>query len=161
MVEELCDWLSKTRLSVAFQTAEWFVPLVQTIHILAIAIFLISVYVIGMRLLGVTRSARSIAPLMQRSAPWIWGALTVLLLTGMLLTITEPARELLNWAFRTKMVLVLILATLLAVTQSTMRHDPEYWSASPGRKLAGRSIGLLVLIMGAGIVTAGRWIAYV
>jgi magnesium-transporting ATPase (P-type) len=161
VVEALCDWLSKTPLSVVFQTAEWFVPLVQTIHILAIAIFLISVYVISLRLLGVTRSARSVGSLIRGSAPWIWGALTVLLLTGVLLTITEPARELLNWAFRTKMVLVLTLAILLVATQSATRHDPEYWSASPGRKLAGRSIGLLALIIGAGVVTAGRWIAYV
>jgi hypothetical protein len=161
VVEALCDWLSRTPLSVAFQTAEWFVPLVQTIHLLSIAIFLISVYVISLRLLGVTHGARSIGLLIRGSTPWIWGALTVLLLTGTLLTITEPARELLNWAFRTKMVLVVVLAILLVVTQSAVRHDPEYWSASPKRKQLGRSIGLLALLIGAGIVTAGRWIAYV
>ena len=44
MIESFCDWLSTTSLSVAFQSANWFVPSVQTVHIIAIAILLMSVY---------------------------------------------------------------------------------------------------------------------
>ena len=40
MIEQFCDWLSRTNVSVAFQSANWFVPLVQTVHIIAIAILL-------------------------------------------------------------------------------------------------------------------------
>jgi len=161
MIEEFCDWLSATRLSLTFQTAGWFVPSVQTVHIIAIAILLISVYVISLKLVGVVRGAQPLATTVARSTPWIWTMLAVLLATGILLTITEPARELLNWAFRLKMVMVLVLAGCIALIQSRLRSNPDYWTASAGRKLAGRSLGVLVLIIGACIVTAGRWIAYV
>jgi magnesium-transporting ATPase (P-type) len=161
VIEHFCDWLSRTGISVAFQSANWFVPLVQTVHIIAIAILLTTVYVISFRLIGITRGAQPLASLAARSAPWIWTALCVLLGSGILLTVTEPARELLNWVFRVKMLMVLMLAAILWIVQSRMRGNPQYWTASPVRRRAARAIGIVFIIVGAGIVTAGRWIAYV
>jgi magnesium-transporting ATPase (P-type) len=161
VIEHFCDWLSRTGISVAFQSANWFVPLVQTVHIIAIAILLTTVYVISFRLIGITRGAQPLASLAARSVPWIWTALCVLLVSGILLTVTEPARELLNWVFRVKMLLVLILAVTLWIVQSRMRRNPQYWTESPVRRRAARAIGIAFIIVGACIVTAGRWIAYV
>lgn len=159
MIEEFCDWLSNTQLSIAFQTAKWFVPLVQTVHIIAIAILLTAVYVISFRLVGLTRGAQPLPTVMAKSTPWIWIALAVLLASGLLLTITEPARELLNWVFRTKMLLVLALAAILAWLQARMRADPGRWSEPP--RAQARAVGFLCVLIGAAIITAGRWIAYV
>ena len=161
MIDQFCDWLSRTHVSVAFQSADWFVPLVQTVHIIAIAILLTSVYVLSFRLIGLTRGAQALATLTAKSTPWFWTALCVLLVSGTLLTITEPARELLNWAFRIKMLLVLALAGMLWMVQLRMRQNPEYWTESPTRRHAARAIGIVAAIVGASIVTAGRWIAYV
>jgi magnesium-transporting ATPase (P-type) len=161
VIEHFCDWLSRTDVSVAFQSANWFVPLVQTVHIIAIAILLTSVYVLSFRLIGLTRGAQPLATLAAKSTPWFWTALCVLLLSGVLLTITEPARELLNWAFRVKMLMVLALAVILWRLQLRMRQNPDYWTESPARRHAARAFGVAAVIVGAGIVTAGRWIAYV
>jgi magnesium-transporting ATPase (P-type) len=161
VIQEFCDWLSRTSVSVAFQSANWFVPTVQTVHIIAIAILLTSVYLMSFRLIGITRGGQSLAVLTAKSTPWVWTALCVLLGTGVLLTITEPARELLNWAFRVKMLMVVALAGILLVVQIRTRRSPEYWRESPARRLAARAIGIVAVIIGAAIVTAGRWIAYV
>jgi magnesium-transporting ATPase (P-type) len=161
MIEDFCNWLAATSVSVAFQTWTWFVPLVQTIHILSVAIVLTAVYVIALRLVGFTLGKQSLATVTAKSAPWTWIALAVLLLTGALLTITEPARELLNWVFRAKMIMVLILAGILWFIQLRLRRDAAYWSGSPARRGAARALGAFSLIIGAAIVTAGRWIAYV
>ena len=161
MVEQFCDWLSRTSISIAFQSANWFVPLVQTIHIISIAILLTSVYVVSFRLIGLTRGGQPLAALTAKSTPWVWTTLCVLLATGILLTITEPARELLNWVFRVKMLLVLALAAILLLVQTRTRRNPDYWNLSRSRRLAARAIGIVAVIIGAGIVTAGRWIAYV
>ena len=161
MVEEFCNWLAATRVSEAFQNWSWFVPLVQTVHILCVAIVLTAVYVIGLRMVGVPLGKQSLATVTAKSMPWTWIALGVLLLTGALLTITEPSRELLNYAFRAKMILVLILGIVLWVVQVRLRQSPGYWSESPGRRGAARALGAFSLLVGACIVTAGRWIAYV
>lgn len=161
MIQEFCDWLSATALSVAFQSANWFVPTVQTVHIVCIAILLTSVYVLSFRLIGVTRGVQPLAVVIAKSTPWIWTALCVLLGTGILLTITEPSRELLNWVFRVKMLMVAALAVILFIVQTRLRGSPEYWTQSPARRRAARAIGIAAVLIGAGIVTAGRWIAYV
>jgi magnesium-transporting ATPase (P-type) len=161
VIEQFCDWLSRTGVSVAFQSANWFVPLVQTVHIIAIAILLTAVYVMSFRLIGLTRGAQPLATLAAKSTPWIWTTLCVLLISGSLLTITEPARELLNWAFRVKMLMVLALAAIMWTVQSRARRNPQYWTESPLRRGAARALGIVSILVGAGIVTAGRWIAYV
>lgn len=161
MIERFCGWLSATQISVAFQSANWFVPLVQTVHIISISILLTSVYVLSFRLIRLSKGIQPVATVAAKLTPWIWASLCVLLVTGVLLTITEPSRELLNWVFRTKMLLVLVLVAILAGVQRRLRRSPEYWSESPARSRAGQAIGLLCVAIGACIVIAGRWIAYV
>ena len=158
-MENFCDWLAATPISLAFQSWAWFVPSVQTVHILCVAVVLTSAYVIALRLLGLPLGKETLAQVTAKSMPWIWIALIVLLATGTLLTITEPARELLNWVFRAKMLMVLFLAGLLRVNQGLLRRDERYWSESPQRRTAARGLGGVCLVIGAAIVTAGRWIA--
>jgi hypothetical protein len=161
VIESFCNWLSGTSVSVAFQTAEWFVPLVQTIHILAIGVLLTACYVIALRISGITRGSRPLASMVIQSGPWIWSALGILLVSGALLTITEPARELLNWAFRIKMIMVAALAVMAYGIQLPLTRNPAYWDQAASRRLSARLIGAMILLLGAAIVTAGRWIAYV
>jgi len=159
MIESFCDWLSTTPVSIAFQEASWFVPLVQTVHILAIAIVLAAVAMLSLRLI-VMSSGTFEQGLSTDWIPWVWSALVVLLITGVLLTITEPSRELLNMVFRIKMLLVLVLAGTLTIIQVRVRRDKRYWTSSPSRQRVARFIGVLCLVLGVCLVTAGRWIAY-
>jgi hypothetical protein len=161
MISAFCDWLVATSLSRTFQDWTWFVPMVQTVHILCIAVVLTSIGMTDLKLLGLPIGTQPLAEMVSQSMPWVWTGLCVLLATGVLLTITEPARELLNIAFRTKMVLVLVLIAALSIIQSGLRARPDYWTLSPRRRLAGRSVGAASLLLGVCIVVAGRWIAYV
>ncbi len=161
MIQHFCDWLAATRLSQAFANAGWFVPTVQTIHILSIAAVIIMLSMMNFRLLRITRSGPSLQSLSAGYVPWVWRVLVILLVTGILLTITEPTRELMNNAFRLKMLMVVVLTILTAVFSSALRKDGEYWSATPGRRVLGSAIGLTSLILCVSIVAAGRLIAYV
>lgn len=84
----------------------------QTVHILAIAAVVTLLSVLNFRLLGLTREGPGLQNLAQGFLPWVWRAVAVLLVSGILLTITEPTRELMNAAFRIKMLLVAILVTI-------------------------------------------------
>ncbi len=133
----------------------------QTVHILGIAVVITLLSVLNFRLLRITRSGPPLQRIAQGSLPWVWRALLVLLTTGVLLTITEPARELLNDAFRWKMLMVVVLAFLTGVIQLALKRDPDYWSASPQRRLQGGAIAVASLILCVSIVAAGRLIAYI
>jgi hypothetical protein len=90
MIQHLCDWLSATWLSQLFGNAAWFVPTVQTLHILAIAALLVMLVTLHCRVLGLMRRAPPLQRLAAGYLPWVWRSLGVLFVTGVLLTITEP-----------------------------------------------------------------------
>jgi hypothetical protein len=160
MIQRFCDWLAATSLSQLFADLNWFVPTVQTLHILSIAVVVITLGMLDFRLLGLTRRGPALEVMAGKFIPWTWRALVVLLLTGILLIITEPARELMNNTFRLKMVLVLVLIFLTLAVERASAREPGYWSASPARRRLGGALGLASLVLCVGIVAAGRLIAY-
>lgn len=161
MISAFCDWLAATPLSQAFQDASWFVPLVQTVHIMSIAVVMTSVGMIDFKLLGIGGRTQSLDGMVSSFMPWVWTALVILLITGTLLTITEPSRELMNAAFRIKMVMVACAASMLLIVQRPLRREAHYWEMSTRRRRAARAVGAACLLLIVSIVVAGRWIAYI
>ena len=111
-------------------------------------------------MLRLIRSGPPLQTLAGSFIPWTWRALGVLLATGILLIITEPTRELMNDAFRLKMLLVLALVVLTFVFQAATTREPGYWRASPARRRLGGVLGIISLLLCVSIVVAGRLIAY-
>ena len=136
----------------------WFVPTVQTVHILSIGVVMTSVGMLAGKLVGITGRHQTLAALVSSIMPWVWWALAVLLATGLLLTVTEPSRELLNAAFRAKMLMVLAMAGILRLVQVRLRQDPDYWGR---RRAAAGGLGAASLLLAVTIIVAGRWIAYI
>ena len=155
----MIDWLAASPLSQFLAAHKWITPALQSVHILAIAALMASVLVVDLRLLGVGGDAGSLRQVTCRYIAWIWRALVVLLLTGALLVVGEPARELANWVFQMTMGLVMAAAGLTALAQRPIREGAE---ASPQRRPSwSAAFACVSLALWVGIVLAGRWIAYV
>jgi hypothetical protein len=160
MIQQFSDWLAATALSQLFANLGWFVPTVQTVHILSIAVVVTTLGMLDFRLLRLIRTGPPLATLAGNFIPWTWRALGVLLVSGILLIITEPNRELMNDAFRLKMLLVAVLVVLTIVFQTATTREPGYWNASPTRRRLGGVLGVVSLALCVSIVAAGRLIAY-
>jgi cbb3-type cytochrome oxidase subunit 1 len=160
-MQAFSDWLAATWLSQLFADASWFVPTVQTVHILCIAVVVTTLGMLDFRLLRLTRSGPAVETMAAKFVPWTWRALLILLLSGLLLTITEPSRELMNNAFRLKMLMVLMLVALTLAMQRASLREPDYWNASLARRRAGVVLGVSSLVLCVAIVVAGRLIAYI
>jgi uncharacterized membrane protein SirB2 len=164
MLEEVgkfSDWLSLTPISMLFQTVEWIIPMVQSVHILAIAIVMSSVIMVDLRLMGLMGHSQSISGLTRRFIPWVWWSLVVLLLTGLVLITAEPRRDLLNPVFQIKMVLVVVAIVVTAIFQETVRRNMEFWDLNPSRRAGAWATAIISLLVWSAIVGCGRWIAYV
>ena len=157
MLHSVCIWIDATPLSQAIQATAWIVPAVQTIHILAIAALMASMLMVNLRLIGGTRADRSLAQVANRFIPVIWWALPVLLLSGAILIIGEPARALKNVIFQWKMLLVLSAIIVTLVLSSALKKNPSRWEYPAA---AGKWVALLSTSLWVGIIFAGRWIAY-
>lgn len=152
-----CDWLSNTPMSLKIQTVLWIIPAVQTVHILCVTIVMTSMAMLDLRLVGVAGRQQPVSRMVNRFVPWVWWTLPILLVSGSLLIIGEPSRELLNPYFRAKMLMLLTVIVITLVVQLRNLKDSTFWES---RKLAARFAGAFSLLLWIGIVTAGRWIAY-
>lgn len=155
------DWLSQTSLSHAIQTHNaWVIPTIQSIHIAGIGVVLTSVFMIDLRILGWAGLDQTLRETTNRFGPWLSGALSVLLVTGALMVVGEPARELLSFSFWFKMFLVAAGIFIAAVFQITLRKNEYHWEQSLVSRPAIKSLAILTLLIWLGIVVLGRLIAY-
>lgn len=156
MLEALSDAIAAMPASAYIADHLWVTPAVQSVHIMAIAALSGSVLMLGARLIRVADADLSLPAVEARYAGWVWWSALVLLVSGVVLVIGEPARELLNVLFRLKIALVVVLLALVAAFQRGLRGGADVWSG--GR---GTALGLGMAIVWLAIVSAGRWIAYI
>jgi uncharacterized membrane protein len=160
MLHQFATALANTSLSKLIEDISWIVPLVQTIHILALAIILSSAAMLNLRLMGLAGRRVTIAGMSERFLPWVWAALAVLAVTGIILIVGEPERSLPNFSFQLKMALLAAVIVITIVFQRTIKRNADYWDLSPARRRSARVTAVLSLAMWMAIAVCGRLIAY-
>ena len=151
-----CTTLEHTALNEAIQNYFWIVPTLQSIHILAIATLLIAALMINLRVLGLHGQSEPIGTVVNRYSHLIWYALPVLLISGSIMIVGEPARSLTNPAFQQKMLMLIVVIAITVGLQKKWRNNTSYQHAD----IATRFLAIISLALWVGIVAAGRWIAY-
>ena len=161
LLQQFADWLSLTSLSAAIQIHNgWVIPTIQSIHIAGIGVVVGSVFMIDLRVLGWAGMDQSLRQTTRRFGPWLTGALCVLLVTGVLMVIGEPVRELLAFSFWFKMGLVAVGTLIAAVFQIALKKNESQWEESLVNRLGVKVLAVFTLLIWAAIIVLGRLIAY-
>ena len=82
MVLEFFEWMEGSALSLTFQSAVWYSPIIQVMHLVAVAFFSGSLLVVDLRLLGVGLTAQPLRQVAEDAQPWLVGGLVALAITG-------------------------------------------------------------------------------
>jgi len=128
-------------------------PIVQTFHLLGIAVIMSSVVLLDLRILGLALPSQDVQELTRRVMPWVWWTLPVMLLSGAMFVFARPRRYFTNPIFGLKFALLLPAIALAAVLHFVSVRKPD----ASGTKV----IAAVSLLLWVGVVLAGRWIAYV
>lgn len=158
-VDKFATWLGSTEVSKQIGEHGWVTPLVQSIHILAIAAIMSAILMTNLRALGAVGREETLSRFSRRYLPWILFALLVLAVSGSTLIVGEPKRSLENPIFILKMGLLLVALAATAIIHAPLRANGEFWRPA-GRTLVLRALACSSLAVWAGIIFAGRWIAY-
>jgi len=160
-VNDFAQWLSATGASVFIKThAFYLIPIIQSVHILAIGIVFGSVFAICLRVLGLAAADQTMRQVNRRFVPWMHAALWVLAATGTLLIISEPTRELLAFSFWLKMTLLAIGVAVAVVFTLTVRAHEDQWDEALIKRAPVRAMAVVTLLVWAGVIVCGRLIAY-
>src|SRR5262249_22851510 len=155
-LNQFCVWLDQTPLSQTIQTQAWIVPTVQTVHILAIALVATSALMIDLRVIGIVGRDQPMARVGERFLPFVWWPLLVLLATGAIMIICQPARALRSGVFQLKMALVVVAMIVTFILQGSLSQA----AVSERTRGAAPAMAIVSILLWVGIICAGRWIAY-
>jgi hypothetical protein len=147
--------------SLALREIDWLIPALQTVHILAIAMVLSSIFMLDLRVLRAKGAqAHSIAGTVRRFEAWIWSGLLILAATGATLIVAEPQRTLPNALFQTKMVLLVLAAGTTYAFRRSLRRSNEFGGYSGKATDTAKALAIGASVLWCAVAAAGRFIAY-
>jgi len=155
-----CQWLESTHGSIALHESIWAYPIVESLHVLTLCLFLGLTVMLDLRLLGVTMVRTPASEVAGRLLPWTIVGFAVMVATGALLFYAIPVKTYLNIFFRIKVAFLLLAGVNVAVFQRTIWRSMDRWDVDPVPPFRARLAAGLSLALWAGIVVAGRMIAY-
>lgn len=160
MLHDIQAWLGATALADYVRDSVSVKALLESAHILGNALILFSIGMIAMRLMGLAGRSHSVATMIKRFTPWVWGGLALVVITGAVLLTGAGRRGLDNPMFMVKLWTMAgaILAT--AVLQLSLSADISFWELTPGRRAAAKLIAPVCFLLWLATVFAGRWLAY-
>lgn len=156
----LLEWLAATRWSIALHESLYVWPLVESTHVLSLGLFVGTTAMLDLRLLGWTLREVPVSEVTGRLLPWTRVGFTVMVVTGLLLFYATPVRNYQNVFFRIKVILLILAGLNVWLFHSRVHRRVHDWDLDPVTPKAARVAAIVSLTAWAGVVVAGRLIAY-
>ncbi|HEY7302006.1 MAG TPA: DUF6644 family protein [Xanthobacteraceae bacterium] len=154
------SWVADTPWSVALHESQYAYPLVESIHVWAMAVFFGTTVMFDLRLLGWTMRKVPVSEVIHRLLPWTVGAFVIMVISGTLLFYAIPLRSFQNLFFRGKMLLLLLAGLNVILFHSRVFPKVLAWDCDPVPPRRARLAGAFSLVLWTGIIVSGRMIAY-
>jgi len=152
------EWLQGTPVAVSV-AEEWF-PLVESVHVITLAIVAGTIFLVDTRLLGLSSTRLPFSHVSERLLPWTWIAFCCSVLTGTLMFMANATGYYDNTPLRVKMVLLLLAGLNMLYFQKVTFRSVAAWDG--GRAPFGaRLAGLISMGLWCGVIGFGRWIGFV
>lgn len=136
-------------MSVAIRDSAWAYPIIESVHVLGLCL-LGMVILMDLRVLGFALTPVPAAEVASDLTPWMTAGVVVMIASGILTFLNNPVEYYTNTVFRTKMLMLLLLAV-------------NAWVLRAGRSQQRRKAAVartVSLVLWAGIILAGRMITY-
>ncbi|OYX34707.1 MAG: hypothetical protein B7Y99_04935 [Caulobacterales bacterium 32-69-10] len=160
MLHDIQAWLETWPTAAPVRDVVSVKALLESLHILSNAVILFSIGMITLRLMGLAGRSQSAAGMTQRFAPWVWSALAVTAITGLVLLTGAGRRGLENPMFAVKVAAMALAVGATAILQLTLSRNAAFWELSPARRAGARVLAPLCFLAWIATVCAGRWLAY-
>jgi hypothetical protein len=152
---DVFDWLELTAIGSLIRESTWLFPVIESGHLLGLAMLGGSILVVDLRLLGVGLKDRSAAYLLDQTAPWQRGAIAILIATGLPLFLSEAVKCYFSPAFSWKMGgLAVALIFTFGVRNRLVRDRPDL------QRRHAAAIGAFSISIWLAVAVAGRWIGF-
>jgi hypothetical protein len=154
------QWLAATPGSIALHESLYMYPLVESTHVITLCLFVGTATMIDLRLLGLTMTGTAVSEVMRRLLPWTLAGFVVMVITGALLFYAIPVRTYHSIFFRIKVILLVLTGVNVWIFHRRTQRTMPRWDHDAVAARGARPAAVASLVLWAGIIVAGRMIAY-
>jgi hypothetical protein len=152
--------LEATGLATKIRDSLYIFPLLESTHVIGLALVFGTIAIIDLRLIGLASSQRSFKRMYSDILKWTWAAFALTALTGALMFITNATVYYHNFYFRTKMLLLVIAGINMGVFELTLGRNVDSWDKAPSAPPLGRVVGVLSIALWIAVIFMGRLIGF-
>lgn len=154
------QWLDATHFSQWMRGSIWAEPIVESIHVLTLTLFLGFAVLLDLRLLGVCMRKRRVSEVLDQFNPYLVVGFGIMIVSGVLLFSGDPVSFYSTMFFKIKMILLVFAGLNVLIFNATIRKKVAEWDLAAKTPAAAKFAALISLVLWAAIVAAGRAIAY-
>jgi lysylphosphatidylglycerol synthetase-like protein (DUF2156 family) len=153
---QIFQWIENTGLGEAIRESKWLFPVIESVHLLGLAMIGGAILVVDLRLAGLGLRRQSLRQMASDVQPWLIGSLIVMLISGLLLFTSEATKCYYHEAFWIKMTSLL----LAIVFTFTIRRKVTMAEANRIGPVRSRLVALVSVALWSGVGIGGRWIGF-
>src|SRR3984885_6930912 len=98
-------WLHDTAFGTVVRESTWAEPIIETIHVLTLTVFLGFIILLDLRLLDLIMLRTRDSTVFQQLKPWLFGSFGIILITGVSLFAGDPVLFYVTVFFKLKMLM--------------------------------------------------------
>ena len=151
------EWCGNSRWIVYIRDSSYGMPALQSVHMVGLTILLAAILLFNLRLARLSMKDWSLPSLSRQLKPWAVGALTMVIASGIIMFLGNPAKYLASYPFLFKMT-ALGLAILFQFFVLRRWSTPD--AGTPPRRIEVIAAGVSLTLWFA-VGWAGRAIAFV
>lgn len=159
-VNAMLEWLQATSVAVQIRDGLYTFPVLESIHVVGLALVFGTIAILDLRLLGVASLDRPVSRILGDLLKWTWAAFAVTAVTGGLMFMTNAVVYFNNTYFRAKMILLVLSAVNMAAFELTARKTIHQWDAARTTPRAAKIVATASLLIWVGVIVAGRVIGF-
>ncbi|MBV8730913.1 MAG: hypothetical protein JO336_13995 [Acidobacteriia bacterium] len=149
------EWCGNTWLGTTVRDTVWAFPLIETFHLLALAVLLGTVLIVNLRVFGLGKQYLSASQLARQLEPWMLVSIGVLIATGIPMAFSEPMKCFESYSFPIKMSLIVVGV----ISQFTIQR--RWIMANTATTGKAKLAAILSIFIWTAVGAAGKGIPYV
>src|SRR4051812_16382855 len=153
------EWLHELPWAAALRESENAYPLIETVHVLSIAVIVGTVVAVDLRVLGLILKAEPVTRVGKALLPTTWYGFLIMLLTGVPLFAAQAVQLYSNPAFRLKILLLALAGVNALLFHKTTYRVVSDWDHGITTPLSARVFALTSIALWSAIIVSGRLIA--
>jgi hypothetical protein len=156
----VCQWLADTSVGTGIRESENLFSVIETVHVLAIAVTAGTIALADLRILGFLLTRYPVGEILWPLTRITWFGFFLMTVTGLLLFWSEADKLYSNLAFRLKLLLLVCAGINQWIFHRSYHRNTELWDTKVTAPLAARVGATVSLGSWFGIIVMGRAIAY-